>query len=91
MSRAQEKLGVSSKLSSAFQFAKRHWMFFNNFLFLLSEILDIMFVITLFLNKLYWFGCIYLAADILPALVYMSYRFHQEKSWKVLVQTSFWS
>ena len=78
--------GTASKLKSAYQFAKKHWMFFNNFLFLGSEIIDLMFVVTLFVNKLYWFGCIYLSADILPAIVYMRHRFHQEKSWKVLVK-----
>ena len=81
-----EKLGMASKLKSAFQFTKKHWMFFNNFLFLGSEIIDIMFVVTLFLNRLYWFGCICLSADLLPALVYMMHRYHHEKSWKVLVR-----
>ena len=79
---------MASRLRSAFRFAARHWMFFSNFLFLGSEIIDIMFVVTLFLNRLYWFGCIYLSADILPALVYMRHRFRQERSWRVVVHIS---
>jgi len=62
-------------------------MFFKNIVFLIGEIIDLVFVVTLFMRGQFWFGAMYLSADILPAIVFMYhwYMLQEEKNWKFLV------
>ena len=52
---------------------------------LLDQLTDLILIVTLVILGKFWFAAVYLVADIMPALIIIWQKFHEERTWRVLV------
>ena len=69
------------------KYGSRQWQFVSSLLFLVGELFDLMFAVTLFIHGQVLYGCLYFSADILPGAALMMHRFNEEKTWRIWVET----